>query len=403
MTPVVRSVGVLMATGFMALSLLINWRYGVRLGRDGIDQWIFSFASLLADVAKAVTPFLIVLALARRQWLSGLVGAAFWMICTCYSLLCVAGFMEANHAVVSGGLASQQETEGHLRSDLRRKQNEREALGSLSASTVVAAKILQSQQNRRWSGSQHCGLPRDATDRTFCSGLAALDVERVQASEAERLDREAVLLRQQIAAPSGTTQLDHGDPRVAFISRFVSWHRTSIEAFLAVLLLSLLEIGSGLGLYMAVGHGSLRPARASIGVSRNDATTQDRLATTPAATTLTVPVRPVATGRDATPIKTSGKADDAPRSGMAGAIETAAVMGDVAKFARACLRPSLGNAMTMAALYVRYNEWCQHSQYGILELETFTAGMISLAEAVPFKKAHRADGGLLLDLDIITG
>ncbi len=402
MTPVVRSVGVLMATGFMALSLLINWRYGVRLGRDGIDQWIFSFASLLADVAKAVTPFLIVLALARRQWLSGLVGAAFWMICTCYSLLCVAGFMEANHAVVSGGLASQQETEGHLRSDLRRKQNEREALGSLSASTVVAAKILQSQQNRRWSGSQHCGLPRDATDRTFCAGLAALDVERVQASEAERLDREAVLLRQQIAALSGTTQLDHGDPRVAFISRFVSWHRTSIEAFLAVLLLALLEIGSGLGLYMALGHGTLRPAKASIGVSLDDATKHDRRATTPAATTATVPVRQVATGRDATIVKTSGKADDAPRSGRAGAVETPAVMGDVAKFARACLRPSPGNAMTMAALYVPYNAWCHHSQCGMLELETFTAGMIALAEAVPFKKAHRADGGLLLDLDIVT-
>jgi hypothetical protein len=407
MTTVVRWVGVLMAVGFMALSLLINWRYGVRLGRDGIDQWIFSFASLLADVAKSATPFMIVLALARRQWTAGLAGAAFWLICTCYSLLCIAGFMEANHAVAAGGLANQQETEGHLRADLRRKQSEREALGSPGASTVVAAKIVHSQQNRRWTGSGTCTIPRDAADRAFCAGLAALEVERAQARETERLDREAVLLRQQIAALSGTTQLGHGDPRVAFLSRFVTWQKTSIEAFLALLLLALLEIGSGLGLYMAIGHGALRPQAVSTDAARNDTATDDATIndTRSMADVATTPEQPrrVATGRVMPRLDAAHPYDNDQQVGGEGETTSTAIVGDVAKFARTCLQPSPGNAVTMAALYARYSDWCKHGQRGVLEVETFTAAMIALAETVPMKRAHRRDGGVLCDLELATG
>jgi hypothetical protein len=407
MTTVVRWVGVLLAVGFMALSLLINWRYGVRLGRDGIDQWIFSFASLLADVAKSTTPFMIVLALTRRQWTAGLVGAAFWLLCTCYSLLCIAGFMETNHAVAVGGLANQQESEGHLRADLRRKQSEREALGSPSTSNVVAAKIMQSQQNRRWSGSGSCTVQRDAADRAFCAGLAALEVEHVQAGEGERLDREAVSLRKQIATLSGTTQLGHGDPRVAFLSRFVTWQKTSIEAFLALLLLARLEIGSGLGLYMAIGHGALRPQAVSPDVASNDtatddATISDRRIMADVATTPEQPRR-VATRRVMPRMDAARPYDNNQQLGGEGEIRSTAVVGDVAKFARTCLQPSPGNAVTLAALYARYSDWCKHGQRGVLDVETFTAAMITLAETVPMKRAHRRDGGVLCDLELATG
>jgi hypothetical protein len=399
MTMVVRWVGVLIAVGFMALSLLINWRYGVRLGRDGIDQWIFSSASLLADVAKAATPFFMALAFARRQWPAGMVALAFWLICTCYSLLCVAGFMESNHAVVSGSLASQQETEGHLRLDLRRKQSEREALGSQSASTVVAAKIQQARPDRRWTGSSHCAAPRDAADRKFCAGLAALEIERVQASEAERLEREAVSLRQQIAALAGVTTLSHGDPRVDFLSRFVSWQKASIEAFLALLLLALLEIGSGLGLYMAVGHGTLRSTGAINGGASKAATINDMPITTTDDTHRIEQTRLVATRRVVTRVDGTDRTDS--DTGPGGEGETTSTdVGDVAKYARACLQPSPCNTVTIAAMFAAYRAWCRQTQAVPLESQDFAVAMIELAAAVDVRTVARGADHILFEVDV---
>lgn len=405
MTTLIRWVGVLMAVGFMALSLLINWRYGVRLGRDGIDQWIFSFASLLADMAKAATPFLIVLALARGQWLAGMVAVAFWLICTCYSLLCIAGFMEANHAVAVGGLASQQETEGDLRSDLRRKHNEREALGSIGASTVVAARILQSQQNRRWSGSQRCSLPRDAADRTFCAGVAALEVERVKASEAERLDREAVSLRRQVAALSGTTQIGHGDPRVTFIGRFVGWQKSTVEAFLALLLLALLEIGSGLGLYIAVGHGSLRVHEKGRAIANSDITSDaasaNDMSMTMDVATCAEQTRPVATRRVLPRRDNSDVTRGGAEAGGEGEAVPAAVAGDVAKFARACLRPSPGNAVVVGSAFAGYRAWCRSQARAVpLESQDFAAALIELAAAIDLRTVARGTDYILFGVDV---
>jgi hypothetical protein len=140
---------VLIAFGFMGLSMAISWRYGASLGHNSIDQWMFSATGLLADIAKAATSYFVFSAHAKRKWMPAAVAAGFWLICTLYSLQCFAGFMKANRAMATARLAIQQETGQALRIDLARKQSEREALGSTPPPTIIAERIEQLKRDRR--------------------------------------------------------------------------------------------------------------------------------------------------------------------------------------------------------------------------------------------------------------
>ena len=104
---VMRGLGVVVAFGFMGFSALINWRYGVTLARGAEDQLIFSIASLLADTAKAVTPFLFFFAFRSRRWAQATAAALFWFGCTAYSLASLAGFSEQMRAAQAGALTAQ--------------------------------------------------------------------------------------------------------------------------------------------------------------------------------------------------------------------------------------------------------------------------------------------------------
>lgn len=380
-----RAVGVLVAVGFMIVSVVINWRYGASLGREAADQLIFSAASLLADIAKATTPFFFFLWIGDKRWAPASAAAAFWLACTAYALTSVTGFLETNRAMQSGARATRVDSHAGLTDELKRKQSQREAMGHVAPSKVAAARVESLKQDRRWQSSKNCSEVTGNSARQFCQKMLVFDEERVTAIEAERLDGEMRSLREEIGTLAGLARLADGDPRVAYMSRVTGWPAASIETLLSLLFLAVLELGSGLGLFIALGHG-VRVGKGSAGTgSQSVADGRD----TP---------EPVAPGRD-----TSQPVTNASDCATAAAVTTVNTFGDVAQFARACLAAEPGGAVTIDALFSNYGAWCRREQMQPLSRSDFEDDFAVLADLVGFKFRTGGRAKASLDLVLVGG
>lgn len=359
---IARCIGVLIALGFMGLSAIINWRYGARLGRDAVDQMLFSAVSLCTDIAKSATPFFFFAAATHRRIAHAVTAAVFWFACTSYSLVSIGGFMEASRAAQTGALSGQQTTYATVSAEFTRKKMERDAIGVVLSPFVTSARLSQLSQDRRWESSKRCGEVRNAGERKFCSELTAAEVAHARSSSAEVLDHRLRELTVELASLGGAVATEHGDPRVSFLTRLSGGNARAAEVVLMILFLSVVEIGSGLGLFIAVGHGALATARNRDGLCRSE----------PDMASLGV-AQQGATGHS--------ELDDRGR----GVENSGARRGGVAKFARARLIAATGNSVAIDELFVAYARWCRNEKAAALDADAFAQCFAALGREVGFE------------------
>ncbi len=128
-----------------------------------------------------------------------------------------------------------------------------------------------------------------------------------------------------------------------------------------LLFIAVLEIGSGLGLFIALSHGGKdRPQQAK-----------------PAG---------------AAPAQTA-----APTAIAAGG------SGDVAKFARAMLAGAEGQELSFDELYAAYRVWCARQSLSPLERGVFDQRFSALCREVGFKPHRRGRVKVITDLQIAAG
>ena len=288
--------------------------------------------------------------------------------------------MEANRATLAGTLSNRHASETTLRAEIGRKEIERTGLGSTESPTVIGARLDQLKLDRRWGLSKNCTEVHGGSERKFCQQLSSLDVVRAKSNDVERLDRELDDLRKQLAASAASGDHAFGDPRVGFIVRNLQWQPGTVEAVLAVLFLAVLEIGSGLGLFMAMGHGA--PMRRGLprhvegrhAVASPSAPQHD--------------VEPVVLGDEALAV-------DATEGGSG-----AMCVGDVAKFACARLIAVPGRSVAIVELHANYTTWCQAHRFATVSREVFEEQFVKLALAVGFRRSAIARQPTYLNLAI---
>lgn len=353
--------GVVLAVAFMALSATINWRYGHSVGRDEADQLIYAAISLAADLAKAITPFFFAYASKNRRLIPACASASFWIVCTAYSLSSAAGFAEVNRAEQTGGLATKKSDHEALNSELMRKQSQLNALGTNEPPAVVEQKLAQLRLSSRWASSQECSDATVRESRNFCAEYLALEAMRQKGLAGLNLEKEIAALRTRVATLAGAAEVGEADPRAGFLVRLTGWSAIRVQTGYSILLIVVLEIGSGLGLFIALNHGEL-----GRGANRQGAQTGSQ-APPPRSATSTLPKK-------------------AP--------------GDVAKFALARLIASTGQAVSFDELHSAYAVWC--SDQGLLPLarDEFDRDFLILSAKVNFKIAKLGGAHVCPDLKL---
>lgn len=238
----------------------MNFSYMWGQGQNVQEAAAFGSASVAVDLIKAALPPLIGLALARRMWVYAAIGAATFASFTAFTFTAALGFA----AEVRGEGRAQRDTRNATLAAIESKivstREHRQSIGRQRAVVVVANEIAALQSDPRWLRSQSCA----STGRgfaAFCRTLQERERELLlakawhESGEAiEKLTERALQLR--IAGAGGQV-----DGQAAILGWMFGIDPQKAASFTTFLLPLVLEIGSGLGLFLSVALWDAAPSQ----------------------------------------------------------------------------------------------------------------------------------------------
>lgn len=245
-------IGLPVSIGLVIVSMIANWRFGIRLGAEDGDAWAYGLASVCADGLKVVLPFAIAWAWQRRKAVEWLAGASLWLIITIYSLVSALSFAAVNRDEIAGRRIAAAQTYTDLRQELEGKSRKRDALGLTRPSGAIDADLKASQLQPRYAASHQCTETSTRDLRVFCERHFKLSGEGGTAREADRLDAEIAAIKSRLEALSQHATARSADPQVELFKSLSGLSHGTIKAALAVLVCLLIELGSGLGLFVVM-------------------------------------------------------------------------------------------------------------------------------------------------------
>lgn len=244
-----------------------------------------------------------------------------------------------------------------LQADLARKQAQLTALGTYDPPSVIAGRIDAQKQNPRWTWSRQCTDTTTPSSRQLCTEIATLESERQKGLQAAGLETAIDARGQRVGELAPASRIEGGDPRAGFLSRIFGWDILKVQTGFALLFIAVLELGSGLGLFIALSHGELAHAiKTGHLPPPEEEPPPPKALPNPAGERVSVPakapVKPVAAGPP--PARTPA----APAKPASAPVASATPAGDVGKFAVACLAAEEGASVSFDDLFAAYQKWC---------------------------------------------
>ena len=362
--------GVLAALALIGVSAAMNWRFGYSLGKTPLDGLIYGTMSAAADVLKAVVPFFFFGAVRRRQWSQAAAAVIVGMVVTCYSLLSAFGHAAQNRSETTGHRAFDAKAYRELGADLKRAQDQLSWVPPHRPSAVVAGEIDSMKIQRLWSASQECTAINAKAAREFCAKYHGLQSELGSGRQAEELEARIGAIQQKLETFQGTAAGQEADPQAALLAEVLGITVQRVQTALTMFVAILLEVGSGMGMYMALGQwrgsGPAPPALDQYEPLR-------RLAERPPASL---------------PAPLSGPAPDA----IASEADR-----DVQRFCDDRLGPAVGVNTPVTTVYDAYRDWCESGKITVMALPTFVRSL----EDLGIRRVRSGDRLLCADVGIV--
>lgn len=271
------SVGILVCLGLIALSGILNFRFAYRMADTNLDGWLYGLCVGLAEFIKAICPFVMAWGWRHRSAGTVLVALVFFTVATGYSLTSATGYAAQHRLAKQLAAGSSSEQRETRRLELGRAQARLKALGTTRSPGEIEKAIetaLKQPVGKITVGafSSNCTLNRLPT-REACLAVAVLAEELERSREIERLElvvdrlneREA---EQPIAAPAANAQVDAMMNVSKTFNTGIS--RQTVETVLAVLFAVLVELGSGVGLFLVTTPWRLGPLASTEPMDQED-------------------------------------------------------------------------------------------------------------------------------------
>jgi hypothetical protein len=260
-------VGILASLVFVGGSAMLNYRMGYTSADNPTDGTIYGSLAAAGDGLKAMAPFAAAYAWKRKQWLALTAAIVLFAVFTAYSFTSSLGFSSQHRARKEGSNTAAMERHQDARSEIDRDRARLDALGPQRGAAEVAQAIdnlLKSPVGSgRWTVDQvsdGCAKNKSLT-REACTKIAALKEEKLRSDEAERLAAEVKALTAKSNAAPVIGTADPQTDALTFLGR--TFHllppaddkATQEEKHtgygLALLMAVFIELGSGLGLFVA--------------------------------------------------------------------------------------------------------------------------------------------------------
>jgi hypothetical protein len=370
MRHVLGALGVLAAGVLLAVSAAMNWRFGYSLGVSEVDKQIYGAASAAADCFKALVPFFFFAALKNKMWSQAVASAIVWVVVSAYSLTSALGHAALNRNDTSGHRAQEAASYKDLRADLKRAQDQLSWVPQHRPASTVQSDIDGLKNQRAWSQSKGCTEVTGKFYRDFCQQFHTLTAEAASGKEAAKLEARIADINGRIGQSTATAGGAEADPQAAALTKLFgllipNLKLEDVQTTLTVFVAILLEIGSGLGMYVAFSSWRLYDRAAP--TLRNAAVRAEKDDAEPlvlAGDTVQLVVRPRLGANDNV---TAPIAAPAPRT----VARLIAPETDVERFHKERIDSSEGSSLTATTLYEDYCAWCEEQNKEPLALPTF--------------------------------
>ena len=343
--------GVLAAGVLLAVSCAMNWRFGFSLGRTEFDGQIYGAASVAADCLKALVPFFFFAAIRNRMWSQAIASLLVWGVVSSYSLTSALGHAALNRFDSSGHRAAEAQSYKDLRADMERAKGQLGWIPQHRPIAAVQSEIEGLKTKREWIWSNGCAEVKGAQTRGFCQQLFTLSSELASAQQAAALEVRIADVSAKLASAGGGSVMTEADPQAKVLADLSGRGLEEVQMGLTIFIALLLEVGSGLGMYIAFSqwrlyerHVPVPPAMAEL----NE--------------TLAIPAKPPRERRRAS-------ANDNKLASVARKL--LAPKSDVERYYSEAVETQEGSTVTFNDLYADYGDWCERQGKEMLAQPTF--------------------------------
>jgi hypothetical protein len=212
-------VGAAFAVVLIGVSMAMNGKFGYSLGRTELDGMIYGAASIAADGLKVLGPFFIVWGIASGVKSLRNAGIVLIAVCGIYSFISSVGFSAANRITTTS------------QSEITQTLN-KSAIDQLKSDQAELARVRKKLAGR---------LGRNAR----------IDYRKKETN----LQKAIAQSRKDLGFSLATVKREApGKAQQEFLQEITSFASNTVTIFLVLLVSALVEIGSTLGLFLAIGH-----------------------------------------------------------------------------------------------------------------------------------------------------
>ena len=247
-------IGGTLAIGLCAVSIAANYRFGTYLA-PGIEGQVYGFLGGFADGLKTILPLAITAAWFAGQKIRASAGLLLFIIFSLYSLTSALGLYSLSRANSVGTAQSGKLTYTLAKENRDTIKSRLDKLGQTRTVGEVEGDIAAGKANKRYATTKGC-TPAEITatkSRTFCDQYARLNGELATAKEADDLRNKLLAATAKIGGMDLSKVLRSADPQSEALAKLSGFSPENIRSALAALVAILIELGSGLGLWVATG------------------------------------------------------------------------------------------------------------------------------------------------------
>jgi len=249
--------GVVVSLCLISVSAVLNYRMGFHSGAGGLDGVVYGIGAASGDVLKAMSPFMGHWGRKNRDWLAVAAAVTMFVSLTAYSFTAAYGFSAIHRSELSALADKRIEDRAGMKAAFARTEARLDQLGPQRASGEVKAAIAAAYaepvgKTTLEGATERCKAVR-AWSRKACAAVKGLERELEASLEQEKLSSEAARLREELKGEAAAPEA--GDPqregiRTLLALANIEVSRETVGYGLGLLLAVLIELGSGLGLYL---------------------------------------------------------------------------------------------------------------------------------------------------------
>jgi len=232
------------------ISILCCYVFGTHLAPGGEGE-LYGVLGGVADALKAFLPLAIAGALAASQNGRAAAGVAMFAVFTLYSFSSELGLYALSRSAIAGNVQAGREGYEAAKAERTRIASRLKELGPQRPAGTVRADIAAARQSHFWQQSDGCKAASWTGEKNFCAGLDKLQGELASAEEADRLRAQDQGFATKLDGFNLANVMQSSDPQSEALARFTGFSVQSIRDGLAILVAALIELGSGLGLWVA--------------------------------------------------------------------------------------------------------------------------------------------------------